>query len=153
MTTTTEDGQPLGGVFSAADKVKLDGIEVGAQVNAPRITTLPFFKGNNPYLQETSNSYAVQARFIFPGSALVGVPTTIKAIFWRKNGTSCSMRIYDLDNALTIAEITGVTDTVKTVQDLGAIANIPAAEAMFEVQTLRVGTNGKARTSGITILY
>jgi hypothetical protein len=97
------------------------------------------FGGN---VQTTSSSYEKVASFIFPGTSVVPDVSKINALV-RRNGSadSMSIRIYDVTNMNSVAELTGVTNTDEAViSDLGAISNLPAGEATFEVQLLVVGS-------------
>jgi hypothetical protein len=106
----------------------------------------------NDVVQSSSLTYERVAAFPFPGTSEMSI-SKINALI-RRNGaaTSVSMRIYDVTNAQVIAEVTGVTTLDETlITDLGTISNLPAGEATFEVQLLRVGGTGGARAfcSGI----
>lgn len=96
-----------------------------------------------PYFDTNSTSYQEACAFIFPGTTAIGTPTKIQAIFYRISGAAGTgeIRILDVTNSLVIAELTGVNtgSGVETIQDLGVISNLPAAEAIFEVQIRRQG--------------
>ena len=119
-----------------------------ATVNARAGSDFSVVAPSAPRVTTASALYVVLARFIFAGTAAAGALTAIKALFWRISGTgSVDMQIYDVTNALQIAELTGVVGAATTVQDLGAIANLPAAEATFEVQLRAVGAATAAFSS------
>lgn len=59
--------------------------------------------------------------------------------------TSYSVRLYDAVNEVVIAEVTGLTNTVESIVDLGVISNIPEDETILEIHAKRVG--GSAMTS------
>jgi hypothetical protein len=101
----------------------------------------------NDVVQSSSLTYERVAAFPFPGTAIIPSLSKINALV-RRNGaaTSVSIRIYDATNALVIAEATGITTLDETaITDLGTISNLPAGEATFEIQLLRVGGPGGAR--------
>lgn len=81
--------------------------------------------------------------FIFRGSSVVPAPTSIKAVAFKDTGANTmDVRIFDVTNALVIAELTGISDDMPAIQALGALANIPTGEAIWEVQARRVGNPG-----------
>jgi len=117
---------------------------------------LSFTGVSAPETTTSSTVYTVMARFTFPGSDEVGIPKGISSIVWKDaggGGTTVDIRIFDLDNALVIAELTGITDGVPTVHDLGVLANIPTGEAIFEVQMKRTGGGATAATSGLKMEF
>jgi len=71
---------------------------------------------------------------IFPGTTAVGSPTSIKCISWGDSGTTHAVRVYDITNDAVIAEVTGLTNTAKAIASLTGIDNLPASEALWEVQ-------------------
>jgi len=91
-------------------------------------------------------NYKVMNQLIFPGTDAAGTPTSISANVFAKEEpgpTVGDIRIYDVTNALAIAEFIGITNLSKfNIEDLGALSNMDAAEAIWEIQ-------GR-RTTGIT---
>ena len=128
-----------------------------AQVqNIRRNKTVDFaFSGNlGPYFQVNVTSYQIAKRFIFRGTTEMGVPTNIKAIAWRASGGgSVSIRIYDVTNVLVICEATGIADAVATIQDMGALSNLPVGEAIWEYQMTVSAGGTRARTSALEIQW
>jgi len=108
----------------------------------PRTTRIGF----DHQATTTSPTYQVLNRIIFAGSSFYGaIPASIKAIAFMTGATSYSIRVVDLTNGgLVVAEQTGLVNTTPAIIDLGAITNIPAGDAIFEVQMLRVGSGGQA---------
>lgn len=109
----------------------------------------------NDAVQSSSLTYERVAAFPFPGTAIIPSLSKINALV-RRNGaaTSVSIRIYDASNAQVIAERSGIVTLDNTfITDLGTISNLPAGEATFEIQLLRVGGPGGARAfcSGLEI--
>lgn len=101
----------------------------------------------NDVVQSSSLTYERVAAFPFPGIAIIPSLSKINALV-RRNGAaeSVSIRIYDATNAKVIAEATGITTLDETaITDLGTISNLPAGEATFEIQLLKVGGPGGAR--------
>jgi hypothetical protein len=103
--------------------------------------------GFNGAVQTTSGTYTRQSAFVWPGTLVIPFLSKINVLL-RRNGaaTSASLRIYDVTNALVIAEVTGVTNLDETIfTNLGPINNLPIGEATFEIQMLRVGAGVGAR--------
>lgn len=88
--------------------------------------------------ESSATDYERLQAFIYGGSDDWGTPNLIEAIAWTENAARpADLRIYDATNAQTIAELTGITDIVETIQNLGTISNVPAAPAIWEVQMKR----------------
>ncbi len=99
----------------------------------------------DPWWPTTSSTYITVADLIFRGTSSVGSPTAIKVTGWSDSGSTGAARIYDVTNSLVICENASYTETVKTIQDLGAISNLPAGEAVWEIQVKRAtGTGGSS---------
>ncbi len=97
---------------------------------------IPYFK-----ISEVAYTSAMSPAFIFRGSAAIGTPTAMKVIFKVSDATKAQdIRLRDVTNGNTIAEVTGLVNLGQAIVDLGAIANIPAGESIFEVQCQ--GTSG-----------
>ena len=82
------------------------------------------------YLKESNSDYAINAKI--PGKASVSTPSKIKALVY-VDSTEGGIKIYDVTNANTIAEKTGIVGGWQIV-DLGTISNWPSSDADFEIQ-------------------
>jgi len=112
----------------------------------PKDTINVSFSGSDGSGVETGSLiYEVLGNVIYQGSSFVGEISKINAIVHIFNATSGDIRIFDVTNANTIAELTGFTDTIPTINDLGSISNLPSGEALFELQLLRTGGPGSSR--------
>ena len=114
------------------------------------------FSGPTGYAQRSGTSYARVSAFIFEGTTALGNITNIAANIWRNIATTVDVRVYDVTNTALIAELTGITSTSSAnIEDLGSITNLPAGEALFEVQILRTGGGGgaMARIGAIIFKY
>jgi hypothetical protein len=95
-------------------------------------------------LQVNGNSketaYKIIGQSIWGGSILSGVPSAIKANAYVDGAADLgAIKLYDATNALTIAEITGITATdLDSILDLGVLSNISTGEAVWEWQGLQV---------------
>ena len=129
--------------------VRTDGVFRGdgsGLTNIPTGTTdveLSWAIDGAPALSTSNAAYTTMARFVYEGSIDVGTPIVMKIIAATPDATSYDLRIFDVTNTLTIAEVTGQVNTTPVVVDLGTISNIPTGAAVFEVQLLRTGTGGQ----------
>ena len=104
-----------------------------------------------PYLEVSASSYTVAARCVFPGSSLVTL-TKVLATCSTSGGTNMNIRVYDLTNSLVICEKTAITDVTTALHDLGAISNVPSAQAIFEIQySIAGGGSNRARCSSVLL--
>lgn len=89
-----------------------------------------------------STTYQRVFSFIFGGTNDWGILDQALALTRQSQdggGRSHDIRIQDVTNATTIAEVLGRTGAVTTIHDLGTISNLPAAQAVFELQIRRNG--------------
>jgi hypothetical protein len=102
-----------------------------------------FAGGTNSDFNTVSATYVQAGIFRFGGTTTLSTPTKIKAIGWKDAATtSWDMQVIDITNSLTIVTKTGNTGNIPEIVDLGALSNLPASEAMFEVQLKRAGGTG-----------
>lgn len=100
---------------------------------------LSWVERQKPFFEVTVVAYSSteSPAFIYRGSAAIGTPTAMKVILAVGDVTKpVDVRLRDVTNGLTIAEVTGLINLAQAIVDLGAItvANVPAGEAIFEVQ-------------------
>lgn len=93
-----------------------------------------------------ANDYVVAARFIFRGTTLLGTPASMKAAVVLSGANPGDIQIFDFTNSLQIVEKTGISNTAVAVVDLGSLSNLPAGEAVFELQ-IRVPAVGAVSIS------
>jgi len=107
-----------------------------------------------PYIESSSTaSYETIGYFDWPGSTSVDTPSQLKAMCRINGGTSMNVRVYDITNVATIAELTGITATIFTSYDMGTLSNITTAPAVWEIQIQGVGPGVKARIAAFTGVY
>jgi len=150
----TSDKGVANGVASLDPGGKVPSAQLPSSVSATIPQSFSFTRNGSDFLQETSGTYVSMAKFIYAGSSILGVPTTIKVNAWNDGGTSISIQIFDVTNGLQVAEVTGVvTSAIDNIQDLGVLANIPLNAALFEVRLLLVGggMGDQAKISSLTI--
>lgn len=87
------------------------------------------------------------AQFIYPGTNNVAPILKLKANLWNEDGTDASgviVQVYDITNSTIIA--TSATNATPTnwgnIIDLGAISNLPASQAVFQIQVRTVQAGG-----------
>jgi len=107
------------------------------------------FAGSNPYLNTTSPTYTIIAMFHFPGTDKMGVPDAMKVVAWT-TATTYDVKIYDVVNSLTIAEITAQTNSTAQIVDMGTLSNLPTGSSIFEIQVLRAG-GGEVRFASLNV--
>lgn len=87
-----------------------------------------------PYWKFDQVTY-VGIPFPFHGTTMLGIPSAIKVYGRSKDpGKQGDFRVYDVTNAETIAEVTGITNTNWSTIDIAGITNLPADYAVWEVQ-------------------
>jgi len=96
-----------------------------------------------------STSYVIAVHFIFKGTTEMGTPTNIKGILDSVSGGNA--KIYDVTNSQTICEKTGIIEASPAIVDLGTLSNLPAGEALFELQVKKVNSTMSAH--GISINF
>ncbi len=97
--------------------------------------------GNAPGLEATYTRHSVA---LWSGSFFYGrPPVRIKALVEPESATrTFSIRVYDVTNSEVIAEATGLFGPISmSVFDLGALTNVPAGEAVWEIQLKRPSGN------------
>ena len=125
------------GNFKAKDGTGVFDLRAGA---AGVSDTAPYKVGE----ATSSTAYVALLAFRFGGSGAWGTPSEMKVVARVEQATRPGdIRIFDVTNGLAIAEVTGLTSLVDAIVDLGIISNIPATEAIFELQAKKVGGGAK----------
>jgi hypothetical protein len=87
-----------------------------------------------PYVsRNVTTDYEVLTSVIFPGSDVVGTPTTIKLLKEIDTDKACTVQVYDATNGGVVAE-TSIGGTAREIVDLGVLSNIPTGEAEWQVK-------------------
>lgn len=95
----------------------------------------------------TKSSYRRMAASAFPGASYA----TAKCVSHMRSGsTSYSIKIYDKNNRQTLVEKT-FTNTTESVQDLGALSNLPLSSTQIEISAKVNGS--RAFLESIVIFY
>lgn len=101
----------------------------------------------NFFISTVSLTYVAAGEFIFHGTSnLPNSPNAVKMIVGAaSNGSTSGFRIRDVTNNLTIAEVASATTNIAhAILDLGVISQLPAGQAIFEVQ-FKKNTGGAAQ--------
>ena len=115
-----------------------------------RTDSFNFAQLNTPYIYIQGETYQVVGYVIFPGT-LMGAPTAIKAVAGAYGGGTGYIRVYDTTNGKTIAE-KAFLDGFPSVIDLGELSNLPADEAVWEIQMKEVSAIS-VRLGALVIKY
>jgi len=121
-----------------------------------RVDTVSWADGATDYVSKNLTlTYVSQAAFEFKGELEVGNPSRITFVGNGSDGSPAhSVRIYDITNAVVIAEVTGSVNAIRAIVDMGAIANVPSLDAIWEIQAKRDGSGSVAlELSSLTIEY
>jgi hypothetical protein len=94
-------------------------------------------------ISKTSGSYAHYFSFTYSGTIMFNL-TSIHVIAKHSSASDYSVRIYDLTNAKVICEITGQTNSVKAIKNMGTLSNLPTGESIWEIQGLRTGNGSNS---------
>lgn len=106
-----------------------------------------------PYGQQADNFYVVVASFVFRGTTALGSPVAADFILWHgESGGAGWARIYDVTNANVIAEVGPFSTETPTRQTDSSLTNLPAGEAIFEVQ-LKAANGKEFRISETVLRY
>lgn len=92
--------------------------------------------------KSASSTYEVVRDLIFPGTTAYGTPTAAKIIGFVDPSTTGQVRLYDVTNKQIIAESATFVNETKAILDFGTLSNLPAGEAIFEIQVVRVSGSG-----------
>jgi hypothetical protein len=98
--------------------------------------------------------------FKFEGTSIIGIPSEISLILEKPNASlnpDWGVRIYDVTNAQVICSQLNQPSNIilpKQIFDLGALSNLPAGPAMWELQLIKgPGGQQEIQISSMTIKY
>jgi len=109
---------------------------------------------SKPYFEKYGSSWQVACSFRFPGTDVIGTPTGLKVIA-RKNapGASFDIRLLDYTNVAVLASISeSNSQTVKQVYSTTSFSNLPAGEAILEIQGKESGS-GRLEIHAVELLF
>jgi hypothetical protein len=94
----------------------------------------------------SSNAYVKMVSLTIPGENSQAV-SDIKVLAYKGgNATSYNVRVYDVTNDAVIAEA-AFTNASQIVQSMGTLSNLPAAEAVIEVQVRKNDGNNQSEVT------
>lgn len=149
--SATAGSQTLDGAVhwdSTADKLYVgDGAAAGQVDGQP--TTMAF--GSAVAGTSTSTTYTTGSQTVFPGSSSYHGTLTHsgKANVWVSTGSAtCTLRIQDLTNSLTLCSATTTSTSSTNILDCGTFSNVPSAAAIVAVQLNRASGTGTCSIFG-----
>jgi hypothetical protein len=90
-----------------------------------------------PY-KSTSELWNRVDHFIYPGSSISAANVSRVLINAQaESGVTYSVRLYDATQAVDIAKVTGQTNSLPAIINLGTVANVPSTDNLFEVHVMR----------------
>lgn len=96
-----------------------------------------------------SGSYASVGRFVFRGTNWYGNIYSMSVIAYT-NASSADIRIYDVTNAVVLAEETGLSNGTPQSISMVPFANIPTNEAIIEIQARKSGLLGSITVDSVS---
>lgn len=122
----------------------------GATTHVSRCSQVITFRTGGasvPYWETENAAYETVGAFTFVGSDCCCKPHVAKFVIEATGDAEVDVRVQDVTNVQTIAELTGQTGTGPTIKTDSSVANLPAGEAVFELQIKKsAGAGGnKAR--------
>lgn len=115
---------------------------------------LTFPPHNGDYKKTASSTYEIAARHTYSGSNAIGAPTKIYANAWIQSDGGGNVRIYDLTNALVIAESANITSVSgSNIVDLGSIANVPSGQAVWLIEWKNSGGTKEIYISSLSMEF
>lgn len=126
---------PTNSSHSVDKKSMQDLGKISTLDNSYIISVYPFL-----YSVNAAATYTATCRFIYFGSSSTSI-VKIEAVAYKDpTATTFDIKVINLTNSLTIAEVLAQTASTSAIIDLGTIANIPTTKTMLEVQVRRNGT-------------
>lgn len=145
---TTLDGdatEPAGGIIGAHDAASYSPPNENRRIEQMILIqsdTQPFYLIKKTFWQ-------VAGRIRFRGTDDMGAPLALKAVMSAEPGGEASARIYDLTNDVFICAGGSTTSEQPVIVDLGTPQNLPAAEAVWELQVTRTVADGRLHSLSI----
>jgi hypothetical protein len=115
--------------------------------------TFRFSDTNGNPVTITSSTFTALANMVYRGTSVDGNITSVLCVVAGSNSsTTGQVRLYDVTNATVIATSAtfGPTNGSKIVLNLGTISNLPASQAILEIQLRRVSI-GSGNTQLFTV--
>jgi hypothetical protein len=129
-----------------------EGIESASGSANPVKTYTWFQDSTKPYIEFKGVNYTVLDRIRFAGTG-TRVPSAIHIIAEIDSGSTGDIRIYDVTNALVVAEKTGIANTSWALIDLGTLSNLSTTPVIWEIQMKTSAANKNIRASSMDIEF
>ena len=146
--TELGESPPVGRIQFCATAAGVVGVvdSNGDPVSVGAIQQLEYAFGVVGTAPSLTTSYARHSVILWSGTDSRPQPTKIEILVEPSNASrTWSARVFDVTNGKVIAEATGLSGpTTMTVYDLGAIANVPSTEAVWEFQFKRPTGGGSS---------
>lgn len=95
----------------------------------------------DPYIQVDETTYKTFASFIFRGTD-IWIPSSLIAVLSRTKSVGISyLRVYDYTNANIVVEVPVTDQNIHLQSALISSANLPAGQAIFELQAYNSAAN------------
>lgn len=144
----------------AGHGIKLDTLtpagDEDLKITSGKALAVSFAASVQSFVEATASSWAVLAIIVFPGTTQMQASVSaVKIVAWSSGGAGkpVDFRIYDATNDQVIATLTGVKNAVGALLDMGAISNVPASPAQWELQGMYSGGRSAAKASALTMLF
>jgi len=98
-----------------------------------------FATDKNPYISISLNpSFTTIFGFLFRGSTILGIPTSIKIVSSvSNNDITVNIRLLNVTQGTIIASINNINNETAQIINLGTLSNIPTSEGILELQVYR----------------
>ncbi|MHA2062821.1 MAG: hypothetical protein ACXABY_00330 [Candidatus Thorarchaeota archaeon] len=112
----------------------------------------------SPWVVSQNSSWKDARLILYPGSIVKDVFRFRAILSTDHNTVEASVRIYDITNSQTIAEVNNVTFAeadIHYIVDLGNVSNVPEEQAIWTIQVRRDAGTGvrKVRLSTLAMFY
>lgn len=136
-----------------------DLVDAITQTDSRRAVNYVFTTGQSgdvkPYAETDSDSYAVVAQIIFPGTAFLGEPSLAQVLVSTQNiGITGTVRLYDSTNAVEIASVVTSSVTMEVINMTVASGSPwPTDEAVLEIQSVTSQNNRWTRVATLSLRW
>lgn len=132
----------------AATKQYVDAL-VAAQT---RTVQQVVFGTSSNGLQTSSTTYQAYNYFMFEGTDIVGSILNIKFVMSSSNaGSTSEARIVDITNGNAVIASATTNSTTREIVLSTNVANVPASQAVWQIQLRRGGSNNNVRVHSVLI--
>jgi hypothetical protein len=145
-----QDGATSGGVLRWNSALG-EWVAVKATELSPVKTYTWFQDTVKPFIEFKGTSWTVQDRVRFAGTNS-RTPSSIKIVTQMDSGATGDFRIVD-PIAGTVATVLGISSTSWVIVDIGALSNLSATEAIWEIQVKTSAAQKSLRVSSMDVEF